>query len=391
MKKNIFRIFSSLLICFVLLFTSTAPFKGEAKTQSELEQQLAEFQKQKDELNNKLNSLKGDKANQQAYQNTLKQKINLINTQLNSLHSQIYTLNSQISSLEAEIAAKQVEIDENWELFKARLRAIYMSNDTSYIATVLGSGTYSEMLMKAETLKRISEHDNALIKKLQDDIKKIESDKSAIEANKASIESMKATVEAQLKELDDAYSETQEAIDHLKQQEDKYNKDIAAIQKEQEAVMKEIEAILNQNNSSGSVSSNTWTWPVPSSRWITSYFNAYDAIRDYNAHTGLDIGAAKNTPIVAANYGTVIAVVNNYTPGVGYGRYVMIDHGSSIYTLYAHCESIAVQVGQRVSAGQVVAYVGTTGNSSGYHLHFGVSIKKNGVNYWQNPLNYISR
>jgi murein DD-endopeptidase MepM/ murein hydrolase activator NlpD len=69
----------------------------------------------------------------------------------------------------------------------------------------------------------------------------------------------------------------------------------------------------------------------------------------------------------------------------------MIDHGSNVYTIYAHCNSISAYVGQVVSAGQVIAYVGTTGNSSGYHLHFGVSIKNNGVNYWQNPLNYVSR
>ncbi|MBQ5320735.1 MAG: peptidoglycan DD-metalloendopeptidase family protein [Oscillospiraceae bacterium] len=391
MKNKLFRSLLSFSLCFLVLLAPAANIKSSAATQSELEEQLAEFERQKEEINKKLNDLKAEKADQQSYQNTLSQKINLMNTQLNSLQSEISTMNTQILTMENEIAEKEKEINENWELFKARLRAIYMTDDTSYIAAVLGAGSYSDMLMKSETLKRISEHDNALIADLQADIKKIEENKAGIEENKSSVVSMKAIAEGQLSELDAAYAESELALSHMKDQESQYNEDIEAIQREKEAVMREIEAIINQNNSEGTVSSTTWTWPVPTSRYITSYFNALDSIRDYRAHTGIDIAAPKNTPIVAANSGTVIAVVTNYTPGVGYGKYVMIDHGSSVYTLYAHCESISAYVGQVVSAGQTIAYVGTTGNSSGYHLHFGVSIKKSGVNYWQNPLNYVSR
>ena len=391
MKRGFFRKVISVFLIICLLAVPFSSINASAATQSEIEQQLKEYQQQKEALNKKLQGLKADKADQTAYQNTLTQKISLINNQLNSLHSQIYSLNRQISEMESEIATMEQNIEENWELFKSRLRAIYMTNDTSYIATVLGAGSYSEMMMKSETLKRISEHDSALIAKLQAAVDKIEADKAEIEANKASIVEMKASVEGQLEELDAAYAESQIAISYIKNQEDKYNKDIAAIQAEQEALQRELDAIVKDNNSSGTVSNRTWTWPVPSSRYITSYFNAIDGVRDYRAHTGIDIAAPKNTPIVAANYGTVIAVVNNYTPGVGYGRYLMIDHGSNIYTLYAHCESIAAYVGQTVVPGQTIAYMGTTGNSTGYHLHFGVSIKKNGVNYWQNPLNYVSR
>ena len=391
MKNRLFRSLLSFSLCFLFLLSPLSLWKTEAATQSELEQQLAEFERQKQELNKKLNELKTDKANQQSYQNTLSQKISLMNTQLNSLNSQISSMNTEIYSMETEITEKEKEIEENWELFKARLRAIYMTDDTSYIATVLGAGSYSDMLMKSEALKRISEHDNALIDSLKDDIKTIEENKAEIEENKSSVVSMQGIAQNQLSELDAAYAESELALNHMKDQESQYNKDIAAIQKEKEAVMREIEAIINQNNSEGTVSTTTWTWPVPSSRYITSYFNSLDAIRDYRSHTGIDIAAPVDTPIVAANSGTVIAVITNYTPGVGYGKYVMIDHGSNVYTIYAHCNSISAYVGQVVSAGQVIAYVGTTGNSSGYHLHFGVSIKKNGVNYWQNPLNYVSR
>ncbi len=391
MNHSSFKKIISVLLCFCLLSVPLEWNKTEAATQEEIQQQLKDYEKQKQELNNKLSSLKTDKANEQAYQNTLSQKIGLINTQLNNLHSQISGLNSQISQMETEITEKEAQIEENWELFKSRLRAIYMTSDTTYIATVLGSESYTDMLMKSETLKRVSEHDSKLIKELEDAVKKIEADKAAIEENKASVVSIRADVTVQLGELDEAYAQSQLAIDHLKNQESQYNKDIAAIEKEKEALMRELDAIVNGNVSSGTVSSGSWVWPVPSSRYITSYFNAKDSVRDYRSHTGIDIAAPKNTPIVAANYGTVIAVINNYTPGVGYGRYTMIDHGSNIYTIYAHCESLAVSVGQKVVPGQVVAYMGTTGNSTGYHLHFGVSIKQNGVNYWQNPLNYVSR
>ena len=391
MAKRISKIVLSLILCLTLFTGSLSQFDIGALTQTEIQNQLQKYEQEKAELNKKLQSLKADKANQQAYQNTLSQKINLINTQLNNLHSQIYNLNSQISSMEAEIAAKEKEIEESWDLFKARLRAIYMTNDTSYLASVLGAESWSDMLMKSETIKRVSEHDKKLIVSLEEAIKKIEKDIADIEESKKSVEEMKASVASQLKELDEAYKESQLAIDHLKNQEAAANKDIEKIKKEQEALRRELDAIVNGNTSSGTVSNGTWTWPLPTSRYITSYFNAVDAIRDYNAHTGIDIAAGTGTPIVAANYGTVIAVVTNYTPGVGYGIYTMIDHGSNIYTLYAHCSRIAVYVGQRVVPGQTVAYVGNTGNSSGPHLHFGVSIKKNGVNYWQHPLNYVQR
>ncbi len=391
MAKKIYKIVLSLILTLTLFTGSLSWVDVGALTQTEIQNQLQKYEEEKAALNKKLQSLKADKASQQAYQNTLSQKISLINTQINNLHSQINGLNSQISSMEAEIAAKEKEIEESWDLFKARLRAIYMTNDTSYLASVLGSESWSDMLMKSETIKRVSEHDKKLILSLEEAIKKIESDIAEIEESKKSIEEMKASVSSQLKELDEAYKESQLAINHLKNQETAANKDIEKIKAEQEALRRELDAIVNGNTSSGTVSSGSWTWPCPSSRYITSYFQAIDAIRDYNAHTGIDIAAATGTPIVAANYGTVIAVVTNYTPGVGYGIYTMIDHGSNIYTLYAHCSRIAVSVGQRVVPGQVVAYVGNTGNSSGPHLHFGVSIKKSGVNYWQNPLNYVHR
>lgn len=391
MHKRIKRIVCACLAA-LLLFVSYAPQGQRAyastPTQSELEQQLADFNKKKEEIDRELNKLKGDKNAQAKYQSELNKKIRLIENQLITLNGQIASLNEDITRKTAEIEETQKKIDENYELFKRRLRAMYMTNDTGYLGAVLGSGSFSEMLMRAETLKRVTEHDNKLIKELSEAKKLIEQDLKKIEENKASIETMKQTTVAQRNELNTAYSQSQAIIDQLAKLEEKYKNDRENIERQEAAIEAELKKFLEQNGSGGGLSSNYFTWPVPGWSFISSQFGWRVLYGKDNYHTGVDIAGwgIQGQKIVASNHGTVIRVVHNYTPGVGYGKYLIVDHGGGYTTLYAHCETISVVVGQTVTRGQELARVGTTGNSTGYHLHFEVRINGN----YQNPLNYIS-
>lgn len=391
MKRKLFRIITAFSLCLTLLLANGGAICSNAATQAELEEQLRLYQLKKDELNRKIDSLRGDKNKETAYRNSIGEKITLINDQLNTMSSRISSLNAQAAALQKDINNKQAEIDKNWDTFKSRLRAIYMSNDTSYIGMVLGEGSYTDMLMKTETLKRISDHDKALIDMLEEDIEKIEENKKTVEESRKSVELMKAEVEVQLKELDEAYKESQLSIDYLAGLEKGYQKSIEQIEAEEAAAQAEIARIIGGSTSTGILNTAAWTWPCPSSRYITSTFGWRTLYGKPSNHTGIDIAAACNADIVAANYGTVVSVVTDYTPGVGYGKYLVIDNGSNYYTLYGHCNSIVVSVGQTVYPGMTIAKVGTTGNSTGYHLHFEVRIKQNGVVYCQNPLNYVSR
>jgi len=149
------------------------------------------------------------------------------------------------------------------------------------------------------------------------------------------------------------------------------------------AVQAEIDDIYAQMDNSGAYVGGNFSYPIPSNKSISSYFGWRFNGSDY--HTGIDFPAPCNTPIRATNSGTVSFVKTTYIQGKGYGKYLIIDHGGGYTSLYGHCNKIAVSVGDFVSKGSVIAYVGTTGWSTGYHLHF--EIRENGTA--KNPLNYL--
>lgn len=361
--------------------------KTEAATVSSLEDRYAELESQLKKLQSDMKKTQNKKSEQLNYKNQLDTEISLVEEQIDNLNSQISALNVQIAQNEAKLSDKEDEISENDELFKARLRAMYMQSETSMWELLLTSESFSEFIKNAEYMKRLAQNDKDLMSQLNQDKQSIIDAKKTIESSKIKLEANQKTLSYKKSTLNTKYSESQKLLNSLVKDENSLKQQQIKINEEMEKIDEEIRQMLQQSGSSGDFVGGKFLWPVPNYSTITSRFGWRTLYGKANWHTGIDISGANilGKNIVAANAGTVIKAVTTYTPKKGYGKYVMIDHGGGYTTMYAHCTSLSVKVGQTVKRGQVIAQVGSTGNSTGPHLHFGIYINGKEVD----PLPYL--
>lgn len=437
----------TMLTCTVLTISVMAAYSGyndgdkpiHAKTIAEIQEERKQNEAKIQEYEDQIQALEGDKANEKAYQDTLSDQIALIqnnilllDTELEQISASIGETEKHIEQLNSDIEAQQLQIDANIELFKERLCAMYVTGNDTLASAILGSTDFYDMLSRVEMINSIAEHDEQLINDLMNDITALEKSKSDLETEKLTLEmskqtqeTKKAEKEAEIAELNDKMIKSQEEIDRLALEQEKMNKskdeleaDNAALdaqeeeileqirrdeeerkRKEEEALKQQQQQQSNNNSSSGetividtSPAASGFSWPTPGFYYISSGYGS----RWGTTHKGIDIagGGISGAPVCASKGGTVIAVVtgcsHNYPKsgrccGNGYGNYVTVSHGDGYTTVYAHLSSVNVSVGDSVSQGQVLGYVGSTGFSTGYHLHF--EVRKNGVA--QNPQNYV--
>ncbi|MCI9160845.1 hypothetical protein D1157_09685 [Anaerotruncus sp. X29] len=399
------RLFAALLALMLVLPLSVHADEGEELDNSAAQDRLAELndsykelEDQKKKVDSQINSARTERKKQEIISaeidgqiNTTTKQIELLNERIGLLTQQIGQLNGSIAQKQIEMEAKEEEISEAMELFKKRMRAIYMSgggNNTA-IGMMLGAESYSQMVIRAEVVGRVAKHDRELLSKLDQDLKElnelkngIEQDKQEIEQNKSAVEGDKTEMAVKKEELDSQYQMARDKVEDIAAQEQEYLANKAEIQKKLnmlEAEMKAIYDEINKESVNVPYTGGTMRWPSPSLSQITTHFGE-------GGHTGIDItgGGAYGTPVLASGDG-VVKVASVQNPDSGYGKYIIIDHGGGIQTLYAHCSLLSVSVGQTVSAGQQIAQVGSTGWSTGPHIHFEVRKNSQAVN----PLAYV--
>ena len=376
---------------------------GEAIAASltELQQEQAKLEQEQEENDAKLASLKEDQSKQQEYKDALDAQMQNLQSQIDGLNTQINSLDASIEEKNTAIAEKQKNIDEDVETLKERLCAIYMMGDASTLEILLQSESVIDMAQKVELLNIITEHDTKLIAQLTADMESIADEKAEIESEKEQVAAARTELESKGSELAEVQAEAERVLEEL-------NQSVASVQAESDRIAEEkaqasaeidrwwkdyYAQLAAQNNSSsgssggsssgsigsgGYVSTGNFTWPVPGFTNISCGYSS--------GHKAIDISGGGRTiygtPIVAADSGKVVTATYHYS----YGNYVMIDHGGGYSTLYAHASSLAVSAGQTVTKGQTIAYVGSTGNSTGPHLHFEVRVNGNR----QNPFNWFS-
>lgn len=364
-KKAFIRIISVTLIT-AMLFSVTA-FSGSASS----------VQDQIDELESKINANNNKISDNKASVNDLLNQISDMQAQLDVYNAKITDLNKQIAAkdeiinnyqaeidrLQAEIDAANIQIETQtaavnvtYDVLKARLRSAYKAGESSALEVLLGSGDYASFLTRLELLKRVSEHDNELVKGLQEEINELNKTKEQLSSDQQSQQEKQSRLEAQVKSL-------KSMISSLDSQNDAY-----------QAKMDKLEAqsISNTTGSSGNgVLSSGMSFPLTCNYYVSQHYG-------HNGHKGVDIAGANinGQPVYAAAGGTVISASYHSS----WGNNVLIDHGNGVWTRYAHLSSIGVSAGQTVSQGQYIGKVGSTGNSSGPHLHFEVYVNKNRVN-----------
>lgn len=353
----------------------------------ELQNQSAELEEQRKQIQSQINSAKNQKEQQVAIKNTLDSKIENTVAQISVLDQKIIVLKEEISLTEEHVEELQQTIAENFQLFLQRVRASYMYGDIQPMSVVLGADNYYDSLVAAKTIESVANHDNELIESLTNDKQEVEEALAQLEVDKKDLEDSVAQLEEEKASLESDLAATEDKIQNISQLEKEFLADLAANQKKSQELQAEMNAIFAQINSTGEYVGGVMMWPVPGFSTISSYYGWRWNNTDF--HTGIDItGSGVNgSTIVAANSGTVAKVNTTYIPGKGYGVYVMIDHGGGTVTLYGHCMegSIMVSEGQSVAKGTPIARVGSTGWSTGPHLHF--EIREN--NKHVNPLGYL--
>lgn len=390
----------SIFLLFIIVASFTMPTVQAETEWQKLDRQIQEIEKKKKETANRKNEIQKQINNINQEQKNLSSEITMIESEISKTEKELFALEKEIAttteaakqaSLELEQATKRVE--ERDELLKTRLRLMYRRGDVDYLEVLLGSSSFTDFIQRFNALQKIIDSDKKI---LQDNIndkntianKKQEIDKALtdLEDLYAQSENLKATLEAKKNDRTvriASLSQKEEQLEEIKQEEEE---EIIRLT-QQETKLNEKLKQLNYDNSS------LMAWPVPSSHRVTSEFGMrIDPINgNYTGHKGLDIGRAPGmdslfgADIVAAADGIVI--VAQYVNG--YGNTVMIDHGSGISTLYGHIRNggIFVKVGQEVEKGKKIAEVGSTGRSTGPHLHF--EVRNNNVPV--NPWNYLPK
>lgn len=385
----------ALALAIVVAFASIPTDVQAGSSISQLQQKQSQLKKQQQETAAKLKQLKADKAKQQEYKSTLDTQVSNVQSQIDTLNDQVAALDADIRQKESQISEKQKNIDSNVEQLKQRVRAIYLLGESSQIEMVLGAQNVTDFLDKTELVRSISQHDSKIIGQLKTDMAAIKTQKEQIEQSRASAAQAKKDLDVKNQELSGLLTESSRVLSELSAnvvETNSENNKLAAERKKVDAQVdqwyKDYYASLakdkdkNKNNqaSGGYVSKGQFTWPVPGYTRLSAGWG------DGRGHKGIDIAGSGiyGKPIVAADSGKVILAVQSGWGG-GYGLCAYIDHGGGYSTRYGHMSKIIVSTGDVVKKGQTIGYVGSTGDSTGPHLHF--EIRVNGVA--QNPMKWF--
>lgn len=327
------------------------------------------------------------------------QEVANLNASIIQYESEIQQLSNKLTALESSIKEKEQDLKDKKQILENRLVAMYMKKEATFLDVLL-SGELMNFISNQNLIKQAANYDNDLIQEveqlktsLETEKKEVETVKTEKETKTAELQSLKVQKEEKAANLTAEQKELEAKLSEYQAQAEKYAElERQAIAKEEAARKAAQEAAASKNNNSNSSSSNVITnpykggklaWPCPASSRITSQYGyrILFGVRDF--HTGIDIGASTGTNIVAAESGTVILA--SYGWNGGYGNYIIVNHGNGLTTRYAHASKLYVSAGQSVSRGQVIGAVGSTGNSTGPHLHF--EVRQNGSH--RNPLNYL--
>lgn len=331
--------------------------------------------------------LKQIEANQQ----TTYQEIVILESQIENTTAQIDATQNVINVLEQDIAIEQKRLeeatqkmDEQYDSMKNSIRVMYEAGETTYLDILLASNSFFDMLARVEIAQQIINYNQSVFDDYTANALAVEQAKIQLEEDKQMQESYRMVLDTQMVTLEKESALVETKMKQLMIDEEAAQQAQNDTLKAEEEMVEKIAQLSRELASQGVYVGGELTWPTPSSTRITSVFGyrTHPITGSYSLHSGVDIGAAGGANILSANAGVVI--VSDYHSV--YGNYVMVDHGGGIVTLYAHMSKRSVSVGQAVGKGEVLGLVGTTGWSTGNHLHFEVIVNGTHVD----PMSYFS-
>ncbi len=390
------RIMMMWLLVVAMVLPLSAP-QAYAVTQADidaLKKDATSLKSQKKDLQSKLDALADDKSAAVQKKNLLDQQISNIQSQISNTEKQISDYNALIDQTQAELEDAEAKEEAQYELFRKRVRAMEERGTISYWSVLFKADSFTDLLSRLDFINEIMDSDQSVINQLQQLQVEIQNKQDSLKSQKADAESAKAQLVSQRSELDTQRKAANALVIEIEANAKEYASTLKSLAQEEESIQAEIVALSKklaaQQAAAGNSTSNAalggYIWPV-SSRKVNSPFGSRSASATNGVgstnHKGIDIGGVGyTTTVVAAKAGTVIVSQHSNS----YGNYVVISHGSGNTTLYAHMSSRSVSVGQTVAQGQAVGVTGSTGHSTGPHLHF--EITENGSRI--DPLKYLT-
>ena len=385
----------------VLAVTPVLPAYATKSGVDDAKKKVDSMEEEKKKVESTLKNLEGLKADTAAYVKNLDSNLVSLNRELSALEGQIADKENDISITQAQLEEAKAVDTSQYESMKLRIKYMYEKGDTNYIDMLLQAKDLSELLNRAEYISKISEYDRMMLdqyvetkeeitsheQQLEEEHEQLVDMQTATQAKQASVEQLMSEKTKELKNYESkiasAENEISEYEKDIKAQEDQIKKMEAEIKRKEEEARKAAEAAGKKYNTV-SIGNIKFIWPCPSSSRVTSPFGGRSSPTEgaSSNHQGMDIGAASGSNIIAAAAGEVIISTYSYSAG----NYIMINHGGGVYTVYMHCSQLIASKGDKVTQGQVIAKVGSTGYSTRPHLHFGIRVNGSYVN----PANYVS-
>ena len=389
MRKTFAKILGIMISCVTVYAVTTQ--KDLKNKQSQINDQIEEAKEEKKELETQ-------KSETMKTVESLRNKIITAEDEVDDLQTRVDDLQAQITQKEKDIKSKEDEYNKQMELLDERMLKMYSTPKTGYLETFLNASSMTDFLAKYYAASELVSYDKKLMKETKEQKEQIENEKIEIENNKKELDSSLSEKEKKSNELKSLKKDKETQVANLADEEKKKEKEIEAFEEDKrqiQAQLKKIaeeEAKRNKNNTSNNIttkpSASGYIFPV---RGLSKANINNKNYPSYAGHTGVDVNiGVTGKDVVAVKAGTVVistAKINSEGNYFSYGEYVVISHGDGTMTLYGHmlANSRKVKVGDKVSQGQTIGTVGSTGNSSGTHLHFEVRINGKPVN----PLPYL--
>lgn len=402
-----FCFIAALLFCLLVTFMLPAYANQTDKLQERIlqsQQEQAKIQRDLDARKGQLEEYQSEEKRLLAELNTLEKSLAKYRRELDKLEKDINETQSLIEITEAELAEAERQIQERDEFLKMRLRAIYEKGDAGYLEVLFQTASFAEFTTRLNDLKLIAENDFLILEQAYAERQKIQEKKESLEKEKENLLSLKVERLKKRDELNKQIAEREKLMEDVQKSIDAQERAIQELEQEAGKVTNLIKQLQEEMRSlTGHLTpSGKLLWPLAEygKSWITSNYGYRThpiTKKARSFHGGVDIGISRTrwpgsssyngNPVYirAADNGIVLFAGINGSLSSGYGRMVILSHGSELATVYAHCHTLLVSAGQEVSQGQPIAIVGSTGSSTGPHLHFEVRV--NGDR--KNPMSYF--
>lgn len=401
-KKKIAVLAAAAALTLETVFSSYAT----SKAIEDAKKKVSSMEEEKKKVESTLKELEGKKSDTAAYVKELDRNLSALAGELTKLEGDISQKEEQIEEAKVELETAKITENRQYEDMKLRIQYMYENGQTGLLESMMQSESIAELLNRAEYASQITSYDRKMLEEyrktrqevaLKEEALKTEHQElltlqDSTKAKQSSVKTLMASKEAELASYETKIASAQGEIDQynadIKAQEEHMARVEAEIRRKEEEARKAEEAKKNQSSAGGDSTvkkgNTNFIWPCPASGRISSAFGDRSSPTEGAStnHKGIDIPAPSGSSIVAAADGKVVISTYSYSAG----NYIMIDHGGGLTTVYMHCSQLLVKEGETVKQGQTIAKVGSTGYSTGPHLHFGV---RSGGSY-VNPSGYVS-